>query len=446
MQVRGLLVAIVALGLLAGGVYWSERNKAAEDAKAASGGDTKLVQVASDDVRRLEIQRREAAPVVLERDASKQWQMRAPETWRVDQDAATEIAGSYAGLSYDRVVDEKPSDLASYGLTAPAVTLSATAKDGKTGQLLIGDESPTGTGVFAKLANDPRVVLLPTSVKTTIDKSAVDVRDKRLLVFDPAKLTRVELTTKGGPVEFGRNAQKEWQIVRPKPQRADNGRVEELVQKLGDARMDVSAPTEEAAKFASGFAFGTRVAVASVSEGPRVQTLEVRKRGEDYFAKSSTADGVFKIAKETGEALTKSVEDFENKKLFDFGFNDPFTITVQDGDKSYAFRKSGENWTNNAGRQMDATSVQNLIDKVRDLAATRILPDAGGVLSRQTLKISVTAGDNKRVETVAIENAFNRWRAVREGEPAIYELDAKAVEELQRAAADVKEPPPPAKK
>ena len=33
--------------------------------------------------------------------------------------------------------------------------------------------------------------------------------------------------------------------------------------------------------------------------------------------------------------------------------------------------------------------------------------------------------------------------AKREGEPAVYELDGKTVEELQRAAADVKEPPPP---
>ncbi len=29
MPVRGLLVAVVILGILAGGVYWSERNKAA---------------------------------------------------------------------------------------------------------------------------------------------------------------------------------------------------------------------------------------------------------------------------------------------------------------------------------------------------------------------------------------------------------------------------------
>ena len=40
----------------------------------------------------------------------------------------------------------------------------------------------------------------------------------------------MDLTAKGQPVEFGRNAKQEWQIIKPKPQRADNGQVEDLVQ------------------------------------------------------------------------------------------------------------------------------------------------------------------------------------------------------------------------
>ena len=39
-----------------------------------------------------------------------------------------------------------------------------------------------------------------------------------------------------------------------------------------------------------------------------------------------------------------------------------------------------------------------------------------------------------------------QYSAQREGEPSIYELDAKAVEELGKAAADVKEAAPEPKK
>src|SRR5215207_5166231 len=132
MPVRGLLVAVVILGILAGGVYWSERNKAAEDAKEASGGPSKLVNVKQEDVRKVEIRRRDAPAVVLERDKANNWQMLAPETWRVDQDEAGGLASSYSGLSYDRVVEERATDLAGYGLQPPSLEVIFTAKDGKT--------------------------------------------------------------------------------------------------------------------------------------------------------------------------------------------------------------------------------------------------------------------------------------------------------------------------
>ena len=54
------------------------------------------------------------------------------------------------------------------------------------------------------------------------------------------------------------------------------------------------------------------------------QTLEVRKdKDKNYYAKSSAVEGVYKIASDVGDALDKSLDDFRNKKLFDFGFSDP---------------------------------------------------------------------------------------------------------------------------
>jgi hypothetical protein len=58
----------------------------------------------------------------------------------------------------------------------------------------------------------------------------------------------------------------------------------------------------------------------------------------------------------------------------------------------------------------------------------------------------VTSGDGKRVEKVAITKQGDQYFAQRENEPSIYELDSKAVDDLQKAASDVKEPPPPAPK
>ena len=77
-------------------------------------------------------------------------------------------------------------------------------------------------------------------------------------------------------------------------------------------------------------------------------------------------------------------------------------------------------------------SVQNLIDKLRDLAATKF-QDAGG--GTQVFDATVTSNDGKRVEKVTINKQGDQYLAKRENEPSIYVLDSKAAEDLMKAAA-----------
>ena len=56
------------------------------------------------------------------------------------------------------------------------------------------------------------------------------------------------------------------------------------------------------------------------------------------------------------------------------------------------------------------------------------------------------ANDGKRVEKVLISKQGNDYVARRENEPSLYGLDAKTVDELSKAASDVKEAQPAKKK
>ena len=62
-------------------------------------------------------------------------------------------------------------------------------------------------------------------------------------------------------------------------------------------------------------------------------------------------------------------------------------------------------------------------------------------------EVTVTSNDGKRVEKVTIRKQGSDYFAQREGEPSIYELDGKAVDDLQAAASGIKEAvPEPTKK
>ena len=74
------------------------------------------------------------------------------------------------------------------------------------------------------------------------------------------------------------------------------------------------------------------MAVVTVSDAAGNQQLEVRKdKDKNYYAKSSVVDGMYKVASDLGDGLDKKLDDFRNKKLFDFGWSDPTKVEVRSG-------------------------------------------------------------------------------------------------------------------
>ena len=437
MRMRGLLFALVVLAALAGGVWWSNKAKESEAKKPASDASSpKILAVPEDQITKVEI-RKASDDTVLERKSGK-WELTAPKPLRADQDSISSMMSTLGSLNADRVIEENAADLGQYGLSKPAIELTVTQKDNKTRQLFIGDEVPTGSGFYARLEGDPRVFTIASYSKTSLDKSANDLRDKRLLTFDADKLTRIELTAKNQDFEFGKNNQNDWQILKPKPMRADGGQVEELVRKLREAKMDTSVSDADSKKAASAFAGGSQIAVAKVTDASGTQQLVVKKdKDKNYYAKSSAVEGIYKVGNDLGDALDKGVDDFRNKKVFDFCWSDPSKIDIRDGAKQITYTKSGDKWMA-AGKQMDSATMQTVVDKLRDLQAAKF-PETG--FSAPVLEVAVTSNDGKRVEKAALSKTGNDWFAKRENEPAIYQLDSKAAEELQKAVAGVKEAP-----
>lgn len=440
MRYGGLIAATVILAALAVGLYVSNKNEAAKAAKPPADTTTKMVSLLEPNIKRIEIKRKDE-DVVLERAGGGKWQITAPGAYGADQDTANTLAMSAATIAADRVIEEKASDLAAYGLKDPAVEVDIGTKDGKTTKVLLGDDNPTGSTAYAMLAGDPRVFGIISSVKTGLTKSVKDLRDKRLLTFDQDKVSRLELQAKKQDVEFGRDKD-QWQIVKPKPLRADGLQVEELLRKVKDAKMDLSLSDEDSKKAAAAFAAGVVVATIKVTDPSGTQELQIHKNKDDYYAKSSVVEGVYKVPADLGTGVDKGVDDFRNKKLLDFGFNDPGKIELHAEGKSYSFQKSGENWIS-GGKKLDSTSVQNLIDKLRELSAAKFV-DTG--FTTPVVDVSVTSNEGKRVEKVSFSKSDKTYIGRRENEPALYEVDAKNVDDMVRAAGDVKEAAPVAKK
>jgi hypothetical protein len=435
MKTGGLLIAAGLLAALTGVLYWSDRHKPVESAAAPA---PKILTLKDTEISKIVIKKKAAAEVVLAKNDAGKWQITAPQPLAADQESVSTVVSTVSSLGSERLVDDKPSDVKQFGLADPALEVDITTKDNKTQKLMVGDDTPTGNGAFAMLSGDPRVFTIASYTKTSVDKTPSDLRDKRLLTADFDKLSQIELNAKKQDIVFGRNKDA-WQILKPKPLRADNFQVEDLSRKLKDAKMDVSAGSPDQKNAAAAFASATPVAVAKVTDAAGTQELQIRKSKDAFYAKSSGASGVYKVGSDLGTGLDKSVDDFRSKKLFDFGFDDPGKVEFHDGSKAYFLTKGGQDWWSD-GKKMDPSNVGAFVDKVRELSASKFV-DSG--FSTAALDVSVTSNNGKRVERVLISKTGDKYIAKRENEPSLYELDSTAVSDLQKAAADIKPIPEP---
>ena len=442
MKSRGLMIATAVLAALAGTLYWSNHHKPADNAaKISADAPPKILTLQQGDIAAIDIKKKSGEEVALAKDGAGKWEITGPKRAGADQDAVSSMLSTLSSLSSDRLIEEKAGNLGQYGLTEPTLQVSITGKDAKTQKLLVGDDTPTGGGAYAKLEGDPRVFSIASYTKSGLDKSAKDLRDKRLLTVESEKISRVELISKKQDIEFGRNKDG-WQILKPKPLRADAFRVEELVRNLKDAKMDVSVSDADEKKAASAFATGSPMATARVTDESGTQELQVHKSKDGYYAKSSAVEGVYKVSDELAQVLNKSLDDFRNKKLFDLGFSDPNKIEMHDGPKAYFLTRSGDDWWSD-GKKMDTSSLLPFVENIRDLSASKF-GESG--FTTPMLDLTVTSNDGKRVEKVLISKDGDSYIARRENEPSLYELDPKTVAGLQTSAAELKPAASPSKK
>lgn len=437
-----MLIAAVLLAGLTGILWWSNKQEKAKGGKPAADAPPQILAIKPDQVKQIDIKQSAGESTSVRFNDKGKWDIISPKPMPADPTAVASLTTDLSNLTSERMVDAHATDLASYGLAPARIEVDVTTKDGKTSKLLIGDKTPTGDAVYAKLDSDPRLFTMATNHQVTFDKASKDLREKHLLNFTGGKLMGVEVTIKGksGPetIAFGRVGESDWEILKPKKLRADGTKVDDIVTKVKLTEMDVNVPEQDAKAAAAGFAPAPLTGILKVIDSTAAQSLEIRKIKNAYYAKSSAMDGVYRIGNDLGDALAKaSLDDYRNKKLFDFGYSDPNRMVFQDGGKTATYEKVKDKWMS-GGKEIDSTSLQAFIDRLRDFSATKFV-DSGFTKPAITITVSSNEGKHTEIVEIAPAAAGADYIAQRRGEEGLYEIDASAVKELRQAANDVKE-------
>lgn len=435
MKFRGLAIACAVLLALSGVLYWSTHHKT--EKKVSANSSPVILKVDPASVISLSIHQFAAAPVTLARAPSGQWQITSPKTLPANQQTVKDMLSALSPLNAERVIVTNAANLQTYGLGTRAVEIDIAEKNHAEQKLLFGDSTPTGDSAYAMLAGDPQVFTTYLFHKSDFNKSINDLRDTRLVTADPDKMSRIDFIRGKDEIDFDRSSQGKWQIEKPGPYRADTISVDGLADALSGVHMNLTGEGSQNSDV--GFAKGSPVATAKISAPVGSQTLEIRKSGDHFYAKSSVAPGAYLIDATIADSLKKSLDDYRNKTVFDFSYNEPdevdLEITGSNGaTQSWNLRRGGDDWWLN-GKKMDPDTVENVISSLRDLTATKFATTG---FTRPEIEATVTSNSGSLVEKVSIAKSGSDYLAQRANEPTLYVLDGGAVEGLESAAKSIK--------
>jgi len=186
--VRGLTstiaLAVVLLGLV-GYIYFVDSKKPASGAAEVK---AKAFTVEADQIEEIQIKPAAAESSRAEK-TNGTWQLVEPEKTDADQGQLTSTATNIASLEVNGVVDDNPTDLAQYGLNPAKLDVAFRIKGEKDlRHLLVGEKTAAGGDLYAKRADEKRVILIPSYLEGTFNRTPFDLRDKTLLKFDHDKV------------------------------------------------------------------------------------------------------------------------------------------------------------------------------------------------------------------------------------------------------------------
>ncbi len=444
---RSLAALVVVLGGLVAYIYFVDAKKPVEP--EGSEKHDKVFAVAGDKIEGLTVKASNGDVTTL-RKSSNSWQLTAPATGKADASEVSGITSNLATVEITSVVEDKPKDLAPYGLATPRIEVAFTAAGDKAEhRLKLGSKTPTGGDMYAQRGNDPKVFLVPAYLESSFDRKAFDLRDKSLLAFDRDKVDRLELDHDGIKIEMAKSGS-DWLLVSPIKAKADFSVVEQLVTRLGSAQM-TGIESDQAANLAP-YGLDAPSATATVGAGSTRATLLVGKPAPEgktgVFAKDASRPFVALVAKDLADDLKKSVADLRRKDIFEFRPFNTTRLEITRGTETYVFEKvkgtgkdAADKWRRTAPKagDVDAGKMETLLSGLSNLRAQAFAdPKAKTGLDTPVATVSARFDETNKQERVAFGRVGPDVFASRGDEPGAARLEAAGFDEALKALDAVK--------
>jgi hypothetical protein len=433
------LVLIVIAAALGGYLYYDSKHETTDQKKL----EKVFPDLQADKIDTITVKSDKGDTTTVHKQGNA-WQVTQPVATAADESELSGMTSNLASMEVQRVVDEQPGEVKQFGLDPARVQVTFTS-GGKNTTLLLGQKTPTGSDMYAKLPDKPRVFLIPAFLDTTLDKSTFDLRDKTILKVDREKTDRLEIQTADHTTKLVKQGS-EWKLTSPVDARADFSAIEGILGRLNSAPMKsiaASDVTDTSDKRLKDWGLDKPEVTVRLGAGSAEAGLEIGKAAADgtVYAKDLSRPLVFTVEKPLEDDLKKSPDDFRIKDLFDArSFNTTRLDVVYKG-QSLAFAKDKDAWKQVApsAKPADSNKMDALLTALTNTRATSFADKIAGTgLEAPELTVAVKYEDGQKQEKVSFARKGSDAYARREGDASAAKIDASQLDAIEKALDAVK--------
>jgi uncharacterized protein DUF4340 len=304
----GLAVLVVVAGGIGGAALWTGKQEA-KKAEVKEKGE-KLFDFDKAQVKMVRVIKGGQLVVQVEK-GDKGWQLTQPVQARGDDAMIEPFLAALSTLKEKKSL-EGEKDLKPFGLDKPALEVSVKLDDGKEQGVQFGDENPFDNTLYAKKQGDSAVRAVEAWHKTSLDKSAFDLREKRITNLPAgAEVKRIEVTSAAPPYTL----EKDGAVWKVNGRAADKSTADTVASALTELR--ATAVAAETSSKLSAFGLDKPAAVAKVTAGAETRTVKIGKddAGKTYATRDDSPV-VYEVAPQILTDVEKQPFDLENKQLF----------------------------------------------------------------------------------------------------------------------------------
>ncbi len=299
---KGLKTLIVFVIVLLTGayIYFYERKTPTTEEREEK--EKKVFDFKSEEVKKISIKKDEHL-IVCEKKGGT-WQMVKPLKVKADKSEIERILSRLEFMESQRKLKEK-IELQKFGLDNPKIEVTINSKD-KSLTLLLGDNCPVGGNMYAMRKNIEEILVVRKGILNDLDKEVEDFRDRQVVEIDKFKTSKLLIERDEDILECRKEDEK-WHITNPIQACGDSEKIEEILDKLNDLKIEnfVSEDPAETEKYG----LSSPMLTATIWEGDSSRSVIFGTQEENkVYAKRKAFDSIYSVKEDIITALTKEPE------------------------------------------------------------------------------------------------------------------------------------------